>query len=367
MAQELDVIKVWEDLHKTPELGFEEHETAKYIAEHLTALGYEVETGVGGTGVVGVIKGEEEGPCLMLRADMDALPFTINGEKKVIHACGHDSHSAMLLAAASRLVGKVKRGKLKVLFQQGEETLFGAMSVIKAGVLEDVDLALGLHIRPVQDCADGQMVGAVCHTSSAQFKAKVTGRAAHGSRPHLGVNCAEVLAAIVQNIAMLKFDPALAWSCKCTKIEVGGAAINLIPEKGYAAFDTRAETNPLMKEILERVRVCIENTAAAYGATGEMEFMGPVLPACEYDDALTAEVAECIKEVVGEENFVPSCGGGGEDFHFFKNQKPSLRVAYFGVGCDCKPGLHNPEMAFNPQALPNGVAVLEKMAMRYLG
>ena len=139
MAQELDVIKVWEDLHKTPELGFEEHETAKYIAEKLTALGYEVETGVGGTGVVGVIKGEEEGPCLMLRADMDALPFTINGEKKVIHACGHDSHSAMLLAAASRLVGKIKRGKLKVLFQQGEETLFGAMSVIKAGVLEDVD------------------------------------------------------------------------------------------------------------------------------------------------------------------------------------------------------------------------------------
>lgn len=363
----LDVVKVWEDLHKTPELGFEEHETAKYLADNLEALGYEVTRGVGGTGVVGVLKGEEPGPCLMLRADMDALPFTINGEKKVIHACGHDSHSAMLLAAASRLVGEVKKGTLKVLFQQGEETLFGAKSVIEAGVLEGVDMALGLHIRPVQDCGDGELVGAIHHTSSGQFKAVVTGLSSHGSRPHLGVNCAEVLAAIVQNIATLKFDPALNWSCKCTKIEVGGAAINIIPDKGYAAFDTRAATNPLMKTILEKVRVCIENTAAAYGAKGEMEFLGPVLPAAEYDDELTAELAQCCKEVVGEDKFVPTCGGGGEDFHFFKALKPELRVAYFGVGAGCAPGLHHPDMTFNTAALPNGVEVLVKMTKRYLG
>ena len=88
-------------------------------------------------------------PCILLRADMDALPFLIDGEKKNIHACGHDAHSAMLLAAASELVGKVKRGTLRILFQQGEETLKGALAVIDAGVIEDVDIALGLHIRPV--------------------------------------------------------------------------------------------------------------------------------------------------------------------------------------------------------------------------
>ena len=119
MAQELNVVEVYNDLHQIPELGFQEVKTSAYIADKLKEMGYEVTTGVGKTGVVAVEKGAEAGPCLMIRADMDALPFKINGEDKVIHACGHDSHSAMLLAIASRLKGKIKRGTLKLLFQPG--------------------------------------------------------------------------------------------------------------------------------------------------------------------------------------------------------------------------------------------------------
>ncbi|HIU84512.1 MAG TPA: amidohydrolase, partial [Candidatus Aphodousia gallistercoris] len=179
---ELDVVKVWEDLHQTPELGFQEVKTSAYIAQKLREMGYEVTEGVGKTGVVAYLRSGNPGPCVMLRADMDALPFVIDGEHKAIHACGHDSHCAMLLAAASRLVDKIKKGTLKLLFQPGEETLKGALSVIEDGVLDDVDMAFGLHIRPVQDAADGQMVAAVCHTASGFFRIDVEGLSSHASR-----------------------------------------------------------------------------------------------------------------------------------------------------------------------------------------
>ena len=264
MAQELNVVDVYNDLHQIPELGFQEFKTSACIAEKLKQMGYEVTTGVGKTGVVAVEKGAQEGPCVMIRADMDALPFKVNGEDKVIHACGHDSHCAMLLAIASRLQGKIKRGTLKLLFQPGEETLKGALSVIDDGVLEDVDIALGLHIRPATDIPDGTVAAALMHSASIFVRIDVEGLSSHASRPHLGVNCAEMLAAIVQNAGLLKFAPTLTWSMKCTKIDVGGAAINVIPDKGYCMYDVRAQTNPLMKDMLEKLEKSAQSTAACF-------------------------------------------------------------------------------------------------------
>ena len=137
----LNVVEIWRDLHKTPELGFEENKTSAYLAEALEKLGFAVTRGVGKTGVIGVIRGAEPGPVLMLRADMDALPFrNDDGSIEAVHACGHDSHCAMVLAAASELAGRVRRGTLKILFQPGEETLHGALEVLKSGAVDDVDL-----------------------------------------------------------------------------------------------------------------------------------------------------------------------------------------------------------------------------------
>ena len=137
----LNVVEIWRDLHKTPELGFEEEKTSAYLAEALEKLGYAVTRGVGKTGVMGVIRGAEPGPVLMLRADMDALPLrNDDGSIEAVHACGHDSHCAMVLAAASELAGRVRRGTLKILFQPGEETLHGALEVLKSGAVDDVDL-----------------------------------------------------------------------------------------------------------------------------------------------------------------------------------------------------------------------------------
>lgn len=364
----LNVVEIWRDLHKTPELGFEENKTSAYLAEALEKLGFAVTRGVGKTGVMGVIRGAEPGPVLMLRADMDALPFrNDDGSIEAVHACGHDSHCAMVLAAASELADRVRRGTLKILFQPGEETLHGALEVLKSGAVDDVDIALGCHVRPIQDIPTGTCAAAVRHTSSTFADIVIHGRTAHASRPHLGVNCAEVAAAVTQAVAAIKGDPAKVWSCKVTSIQACAAAVNIIPDTATLKLDIRAQTNELMDELLEKVRMAAAGTAAAYGATAEVILPGVVIPAAVYDEDLVAELAGTIREVLGDECLARDCGGGGEDFHFFKKERPHIRAAYFGVGAGCTPGLHARNMTFDETQLDMGVRVLTATALKHVG
>ena len=266
----LNVKDIFHDLHQIPEIGFQEFKTSAYLADKLRELGYKVTTNVGGTGVVGVVKGAEPGPVMLLRADMDALPFVINGEHKAIHACGHDAHCSMVLAAASNLKDKIKKGTLKILFQQGEETLKGALAVIDAGVLEDVDIAVGLHIRPVQDLPFGKLSPAVRHASSTFAKVKITGQSCHGSRPHLGVNAVEAAAAVINAASVVRINPVISWSCKATAVNGGGSAYNIIPDHAEITFDVRCQENEGMTELLGKLQKAAENVAAAYGGKGRI-------------------------------------------------------------------------------------------------
>lgn len=363
-----DVVALRTALHAMPELGFQEVRTSQFVAEHLRELGYEVTTGVGQTGVVGVIRGGEPGPVLLLRADMDALPFqNEDGSIECIHACGHDGHTAMLLAAAAELKDKVRRGTLKLLFQPAEETLLGAIKVIEDGVIDDVDVAFGLHVRPQQDCPAGSMTAAVRHTSSAFVRIDITGQAAHASRPHLGVNCAEAAALVTMAVNTVRIDPRLAWSAKVTGIACGGAATNIIPENATVLMDVRSQTNAGMDELLQKIRVAAQNAAQSVGAQARVSTPDGVLPACDYDETLVDEVRERIVALFGKERLAPDCGGGGEDFHHFRKHKPSIRAAYFGVGAGCAPGLHARDMHFDPEYLRDGVKLLVDLALRQVG
>ena len=140
----------------------------------------------------------------------------------------------MVLAAAAILADKIKRGKLLILFQPGEETLKGALAVIATGLMDKVDIAMGLHIRPIQDIPNGTMTPAICHGASTFAQVKILGKGCHGSRPHLGVNACDAVAAVINAVNAIKLNPVLAWSCKVTNIKAGGAAPNIIPDK--AAF-----------------------------------------------------------------------------------------------------------------------------------
>ncbi len=365
--KEFDVVEMRTDLHKMPELGLHEEKTSDYVAKKLEEMGLKPQRGIGGTGMVAYIEGEEPGPTVMLRADMDALPFTIDGKPTCIHACGHDAHMAMALATAARLRDKVKKGKVKIFFQPAEETLEGAVKCIEDGVLDDVDIAFGAHVRPVQDIPDGTICAAVKHTASTFARIELKGKTAHGARPHLGKSVVEAAVLITNAINSLWVNPLKGWSAKVTSIDCRSNASNIIPDKGTMLVDIRAEDNPTMDELLEKLKTAITGASAAVGVEADIIFPGGVLPAPLYDKELVDEARETIKQVLGEDKLAPDCGGGGEDFHYYVQKKPELKTCYIGVGTGVTPGLHDPTMTMNAESLRNGVDVLEQLILNKVG
>ncbi|HHI5804269.1 TPA: amidohydrolase [Clostridioides difficile] len=190
------VHKVYDYLHTIPEKGFEEYKTSEFVLKELEKMGFEnINKGIAGTGIIVTIDSKKEGPVFAIRADMDALEFIIDGEKKMIHACGHDGHTSMLLTAAKLIKERnlVKRGKLKILFQPGEEKLYGALRVIDSGLLDDVEEMVGMHLRPGQDCRLGKEIPAMYHCASCIMEFTIKGTTCHGSKPHLGVNAVDAV------------------------------------------------------------------------------------------------------------------------------------------------------------------------------
>ena len=204
------------------------------------------------------------------------------------------------------------------------------------------------------------------HSASHTLFVDIEGRSAHAARPHLGVNAIDVACAIIQNVQAQWYNPAGVWSMKCTQIHADSGATNSIPAKARLTFDCRAGTNPLMAEFNERFERIVHATAEAFGATAVIS-EGGNCPAAEYDEDFKQMVRESIVNVCGEGAVAKDCGGGGEDFHFFKMAKPSVKAAYFGLGVGATPGLHNAEMHFEPKYLMNGVNITVDIAKRLVG
>ena len=362
------VNEVWSFLHTIPEIGFEEFKTAAYLAEELGKAGYAVKTGIGGTGVIGMLDSGYPGPTVALRADMDALAHIIDKQECAIHSCGHDAHAAIVLTVAEKIAKTgIKKGKLKIFFQPAEEKLFGALRTIEDGVIDDVDILLGIHLRPIQEAKLHQATPALCHGASYIMEAEIQGEACHGARPHLGVNAIDGAAAVVNAINAIHVNPVIPSTVKVTKLQAGGAALNAIPDKAHMAFDLRAQNNVIMKELQDKVSRAIEGGAATVGASADIKLVGGC-PAAEYNDEIIALAKEAIAAVLGEQGLLePITTPGGEDFHFFVKHKPSLKTGYIGLGADLTPGLHSPAMAFDQRALLNGVNILIYMVNQLVG
>lgn len=364
------VLKHFNYLHSIPELGFEEFKTADYIATALEKAGYQVTRNVGGTtGIVAILDSGVEGPTLGIRADMDALGHVIDGKACVRHTCGHDAHSSTLLTAAEELITEktVKKGRLKLIFQPAEELGKGAPALIKAGVIDDVDYLLGMHIRPQQECHTGQIIAAMYYSASSTIIAEIKGAPAHGARPHLGVNALDAAAIAINSVNAIKMDPNASYSAKATRLHCDSGVTNAIPALATVTWDVRSSKNSIMDELTKKIFTAIENSALAIGAKAEIKIEKSI-PAAEISTELTSLVKDVIVTEFGEKALIPEFHTpGGEDFFFYTKAKPSLKATYLGLGTNARPGLHHPDMHFDHEALETGVKIHKAMVKKILG
>jgi amidohydrolase len=371
------------DLHRHPELGFEEHRTAGIVADRLGSAGYEVRSGVAKTGVVGRLRGGGgAGPTLLLRADMDALPVdeatshdfrsTTPGR---MHACGHDAHVAIGLAVAERLARRAPDlpGEIRYVFQPAEEGMGGARRMIEEGVLEGVDAALGLHVwlslpAGVVGVIEGpQMAG------SQEFVITVTGRGGHAGMPHQTVDAIFVASQIVsalQSVVSRNVSPL-----ESAVVSVGsfraGTASNIIAETARLEGTIRAFRTETENLIRERVIAVARGVASALGATAEVEFRELLFPPTANSPELARLVQRVASDVVGPDRVWTGPDlrtMAAEDFAEFSTRVPGC--FFFLGGMDPAIGAthphHSPYFDLSEDALPIGVEVLERAAVDFL-
>ena len=356
------------DFHEHPELGNREFRTAKIIADHLRSLGIEVHEGVGKTGVVGILKGALPGPVIGLRADMDALPIvertpvpfaskvkaTYNGQDVgVMHACGHDSHVAIMMSVAEILSGMKAqlKGTVKFIFQPAEEgpppgEEGGAALMIKEGVLEDpkVDVVFGLHINSSTESGKIKYRSEGAMAASDWFTIKVHGKGSHGSQPWSGIDPVVVSAQIVEGLQTiisrqteLTKDAAVISVC----VIQGGVRSNIIPEEVDMTGTIRTLDTAMQRDIHERMRRTVTKIAESAGATAEITIDNKTL--ITYNDpALVKKMLPSLQRTAGDANVQwMDAMTGSEDFSFFGAKVPSF---FFFLG-GMKPG-QDPHTAF---------------------
>jgi amidohydrolase len=365
------------EFHQHPELGFQENRTSGRVAEVLRSLGYRVRTGVGRTGVVG--EHGQGGRIVAIRADMDALPIQeatgvsyASQVPGVMHACGHDAHTAIALGTATLLAGEAFPGTVRFLFQPAEEVLdeegvSGAPRMIEDGAMEGVSGVLGLHVQASLPVGKVSMAAGLAAAGVDSFSAAILGRGGHAAYPHKVVDpvymAAHVILAI-QGIASRRLDPFDPAVVSIGSIH-GGHVSNVIPEqvefKGTLRYTRPAVQEQLHAEIDRAFRV-----AQTLGGDYRLEFEVGYPPSVN-DEGMVMLLREVATDLLGEEGLAPpERGMGAEDFGFFSALAPG---AMFNLGCriegDERVG-HSPRFDIDERCLPVGTSVLTAAALRFL-
>lgn len=366
--RESEIVETYRTLHSTPEGPFEERKTSAYIAGRLRAAGFQVESGVAETGVVASL-GRLTQPVAALRADMDAMEHEIGGRKTFVHSCGHDAHSTMVLSAGEILARccPQAQGHLKLIFQPAEETGLGARRMAEVGAVDDVSVLLGIHLRPASECSFGKATPSLWHSASLTVRYRITGKPAHSGRPHLGINAADAVAAAALGVNSIKPDPLLCATVNVVGLQAGSGSGGTVPRTGELLVNLRAERDDVGLKLRRRVDDVVSHMVASVGAQAEI-VAEKHIPAAAYDPETVALVRKAITRVLGVSGVIERIvTPGGEDFHFYKQHKPSLKTAYIGLGADLSPGLHHTESVFNLGALVIGAKVLTLSAIELFG
>lgn len=397
-ALEPKVIEWRRDFHHHPELSNREFRTAEKVAAHLRALGMEVRTGIAYTGVVGILKGGKPGPIIGLRADMDALPVaergdlpfksvaksTYNGgEVDVMHACGHDTHVAILMGVAE-ILSSMKNdlaGTVVFVFQPAEEgppegEQGGAPLMIKEGVLDNpkIEAMFGLHINSQTEVGKiGFRPGGIM-AASDWFYIEVHGKQTHGSQPWSGVDPIVVSAEIIQGLQTivsrqmdLTEQPAVVTVGKITS----GVRANIIPELAEMVGTIRTLDTAMQRKIHQKIKLTAEKIAESAGARAEVRIENKT-PVTYNDPALTARILPALQEVAGKDRVEEiKARTGAEDFGFFAQKVPSF---YFFLGGMPKgkkkedaAAHHTPDFFIDESGMKLGVRAFCYLVLEYLG
>lgn len=398
-AIEQKVIEWRRDFHQHPELGNREVRTAGIVAKHLQSLGIEVKTGVAVTGVVGVLKGGKPGPVVALRADMDALPITertpvpfaskvktiYNGQEVgVMHACGHDSHVAILMGVAEVLAGMKKdlAGTVKFIFQPAEEGApegeeGGAELMVKEGVLENpkVEAIFGLHINSQTPAGNITYRPGGTMASVNDLKITVKGRQVHGAYPWGGVDPIVVSAQIINNLQTI-VSRNLNVTQNPGVVTIGsiqgGVRSNIIPEKVEMLGTVRAFTRQDEAMFIEKVKTIATKTAEALGATAEVKIPYTThYPVTYNDPVLTEKMLPTLQYTAGVDNMkLRPPVTGAEDFSFYQEKVPGLFFFLGAMPKDKDPkkvaAAHTPDFFLDESSFKVGVKALCNLTLDYM-
>ena len=372
------VIALRHDLHAHPELSGSEERTAGVVSQTLKRLGIPHETGVGGThGVVATIEGAGDGPLrtFALRGDMDALPIVEENETPyrstvpgVMHACGHDGHTANLLGAAMVLSGLRSKlpGRVRLIFQPAEETVSGAGALVDAGVVDDVDAIVMLHGWPKMPIGQIGVRNGPAMASSDTFTLEIRGKGGHGAYPHDTIDPIVVGAQVVgalQTIVSREMSPVAPAVVSVTTFHAGTAR-NIIPEEAQLSGTVRALDPVLRQEMPGRLERIVAGVCAALRAEYTFEYRYGT-PVTVNDAAVTDLVRAVGRDILGPENVIELAEPtmGAEDFAYYLQKVPG---AMFRLGTGCDYLLHTPRYDFGDAPLAHGIAMMVATAHRYL-
>jgi amidohydrolase len=372
-------------LHENPELGFQEHKTADFVRQRLESLGVEdIQAGIAQTGVTGLIRGTQDGPgrTVLLRADMDALPLTEENDVEyrsqadgVMHACGHDAHTAMLLATARVLMDRREEfsGTVKLLFQPSEEANGGgAKPMIDAGVLENphVDAVFGQHMASDLPTGGVWITGGPVQASADKFSVRIQGKGGHGTVPHTAVDpviVAMQIGTALQTVVSRRVDPMESAVVSICTMHAG-TAFNIIPDTAEIGGTVRT-FSPEVRDLAQgEITRIAEGIAASMSASAEVTYERGYPPTVN-DEAMADLVRAAAAKAIGEENvhqmrpIMPA-----EDFSYFLIERPGT---YFMLGCrNDEKGFnwphHHPKFDLDEDSMQYGVATMAQVVLDYL-
>jgi len=326
------IIETRRDLHKHPELSFKEFRTSKIVSEKLEKFGFEVQTNIGKTGVIGVLKGKHKGKTIAMRADMDALPIQETSDVPyksindgIMHACGHDAHVAILLGAAEILSKKINQinGNIKFIFQPAEEGFGGAQYMIDDGAIDDVDEIYGLHVWNYQKAGTVGIKSGPVMAAADKFTISIKGIGGHGAAPQGTVDATIVASYLIQSLQTIvsrNVNPLESTVITIGQIN-GGNNFNIIADKIILKGTARAYTQKNRNLIKKRMHEMCKGVGQTFGAKIQLNYKDGYPPVIN-DNNITNNVKKAANKIIPEGIVSPYLSMGGEDFSYFANKVP---------------------------------------------